>query len=179
MELTEIEPAASNPVDRMHTSFLGIVKDFIDIIFNTGDLMDDDRTNRFGQAFKDAHYPGHLSRIPDKIREQIEDTGLKAKGASLKADQWKRIGQMMPVACCLAWRLGSRPGIGESGNTNVWLWWDVVSSLCTGMSLLYAHNISYDEAKRGVEELSKAAKGLLDLGIQLKPNWHMAMHYHE
>lgn len=89
MRLTTFEPAVSTVIEPMHNSYLGIVKDFTSILFNAEVLMDGERTERFGRVFRDAVYPSRLSRIPDRIREQIEDTGLKANCANLKADQWK------------------------------------------------------------------------------------------
>lgn len=176
MRLTGFEPAASSVIEPMHNSFLGITKDFVDILFNADVLMDEERTARFGDVFRDATYPGHLSRIPDQIREQIEDTGLKAKGASLKADQWKRVLQMLAVGLFIAWE-DDLEEMREKVDLETW--WEVVIALCTGMRILHAHNISYRDAVVGVEALAKAAKGLIKLGLALKPNWHVAMHYHQ
>ncbi|KAJ9115763.1 hypothetical protein QFC24_006871 [Naganishia onofrii] len=161
MRLTTFEPAASSVIEPMHNSYLGIVKDFTSILFHADVLMDGERTEKFGRVFKDAVYPSHLSRIPDRIREQIEDTGLKANGANLKADQWKRLSQMLPVVAFIEWEEDEEE---MREGTDMDRWWRVIIELCTGMRILHAHNITYREAVVGVEALSRAAKYILLYG---------------
>lgn len=83
---------------------------------------------------------------------------------------------MLPIACLIAWQddeeeLRIKVDLGK--------WWQVIISLCSGMRILHAHTITYREAVVGVQHLSIAAKALLELGLPLKPNWHMSMHYHQ
>lgn len=61
------------------------------------------RSDAFCQVLENALYPGHLGRLPSRVTKQIIGSQKRA-GAMIKADQWKRVIQMLPVALYEAWR---------------------------------------------------------------------------
>lgn len=108
--LAGFQHAASNPVDPLHNSFLGLVKSFVGMLCRgENDLFEGvlpdgtPRIEAFRQIFEQAYYPGHLGRLPSRVTQQFTSSKKRA-GAGLKADQWKRIIQMLPIALFAAWR---------------------------------------------------------------------------
>lgn len=126
MRLVGFDPVTSSPLDPMHNSFLGLTMAFINMLFKY-DLLPGTQADRFRDTFEDATYPGHLGRVPARVGKQLrkkppltayeekeeeETTGERKEkqkrnrkiGSGLKADHWKRILQMLPVALFNAWR---------------------------------------------------------------------------
>ncbi|KAJ9091850.1 hypothetical protein QFC21_007048 [Naganishia friedmannii] len=161
----------------MHNSFLGLMKDYVERLFANG-LLEGARSKEFASVFSDAIYPGHLTKIPNRIRELIEDIGLKGSGIMLKADEWKRIMQMLPVALFKGWRDTATDAFDPSED-QVQRRWEITIYLCRGLRGLHARRITYNEARSGVDKIAEAAKGLLKEKKVLKPKWHLAMHYHD
>lgn len=56
-------------------------------------------------------------------------------------------------------------------------WYLAAIQLAAGLRILHAHSISLTDARNAVEDLSQAARRLLNLGVRLTLNWHLAMHY--
>jgi hypothetical protein len=118
IRLVGFEHAASNPVDPMHNSFLGIVKAFVDTLAHGKKVLRKGREiDRFVDVLTKAVMPGHLGRIPESVGERYKGPKktrglpipLQAEaedgkgGMVLKAEHWKRILQMLPVALYYAW----------------------------------------------------------------------------
>lgn len=112
-KLIGFEHAASSPVDPLHNSFLGLVRSFVTMLLNgalfEGELGGESRLDVFCQVFENALYPGHLGRLPNRITKQIiglrrQNTHRGLVGSGLKADQWKRVAQLLPLALYAAFR---------------------------------------------------------------------------
>lgn len=115
MRLVGFNTAATSPLDPMHNSFLGLTMAFVNWLFEC-DLLPGTQADRFRATFETASYPGHLGRIPARVGKQLRMKGKKRKraeeseatekkvGTGLKADHWKRILHMLPIALYNAWR---------------------------------------------------------------------------
>ncbi|KAG7562023.1 hypothetical protein FFLO_02495 [Filobasidium floriforme] len=181
LRVAGFEHGRSNPIDPLHNSFLGLSKAFVNWLFQhdmfAGELDGVSRKTIFCDVYENADFPGHLGRIPARISRQFSSDKKKA-GAGLKADQWRRVVQMLPVALYCAWRTQDGDEIDPIIRNRV-LWYRAALSLTAGLRILHAHSISMDHAEGGVQDLSNAASQLLALGVHLTINWHMAMHYAE
>lgn len=196
MRISGFEHGASNPVDPLHNSFLGLSKAFVNWMFQhdmfRGEVGGVSRQKIFCDIYENGNFPGHLGRIPARIARQFTSSRKRA-GAALKADQWRRVVQMLPVALYCAWRTEEGDSIDaedfsdepDEDDTeapvirNRVLWYRAALSLTSGLRILHAHSLSMDSAEAGVQDLADAATQLLDIGIHLTINWHMAMHYAE
>ena len=89
------------PPDPMHNTFLGIARAWFAMIMNSK-LFSSQSRALFGAVFQNASYPSHLGRLPQRIVTQMtrdtESSKERRAGASLKADEWKRAMQVLPVA---------------------------------------------------------------------------------
>lgn len=191
IRLVGFEHAASNPVDPMHNSFLGIVKAFVHTLTHGKKVLRKGREiDRFVDVLTKAVMPGHLGRIPESVGERYKGPKktrglpipLQAEaedgkgGMVLKAEHWKRILQMLPVALYYAWRSIGSDGLIED-DRELGRWYRVAVDISIGVRTLHARRIAYDEAVVGVTRLARAAKAFRALGGNLTTNWHIAMHY--
>ncbi|KAJ9091490.1 hypothetical protein QFC21_007190 [Naganishia friedmannii] len=133
------------------------------------------------------------TKKPEPLNQaEQEDAKTGKLGTGIKADTWKRIAQILPVALVNAWGMhrindfsSETPSVAEgpdgSRHTNGTrsLWYQAALGLCAGLRILHAHNITYDDARMGVDILAGVAKSLLSLGAKLTINWHISMHYAE
>lgn len=195
--LSGFDQGASNPVDPLHNSFLGLVRSYVSMLCKAENgLMEGffaDGTARmdvFREVFETAYYPGHLSRLPARVTQQFTSSKKRA-GAGLKADQWKRVSQVMVLALWAAWR--SEQGDDsledieqpleeedpETVSQDRSRWFNATVSLAAGLRILHAHNIALREAEAAVDDIANTAKEILTLKEHLTINWHNAMHYAE
>ncbi|KAG7570959.1 hypothetical protein FFLO_01053 [Filobasidium floriforme] len=180
LELVGYQHSASNPVDPLHNSFLGMAKSLVNMVLGIdrlfdGELAGEDRMERFTAVFERASVPGHLGRIAQRIALQFTSRKKKA-GSGLKADQWKRVVQMLPVALYASWRSEDSDAICPTEIDRV-RWYSAILSFCAGIRILHAHSITQNDADDGVQYLADAACSILSLDGHLTPNWHIAMHY--
>ncbi|KDN42383.1 hypothetical protein RSAG8_06874, partial [Rhizoctonia solani AG-8 WAC10335] len=94
------------PVDAMHCLDLGVTKSIArDIIFNTGMLRkrfhgedyEDCPEGRFNALLARTIFPHHCSRLPTRASKM---------GGRTKAEQWRLLCLVMPLAYFEAWRIG-------------------------------------------------------------------------
>ncbi|KAG7530175.1 hypothetical protein FFLO_05223 [Filobasidium floriforme] len=176
--LTGMSHSKSAPVDPLHNLYLGLVKSFVNLLCDNdlfeGELDGTPRIELFAGVFNRARYPGHLGRLPSKVTRQV----LAGRAAGLKADQWKRIAQLLVHALSPARR--SREGEEDVPfRRNRSLWFAAAVSLCAGIRILDSHFISLSDAEDAVEDLAICSRTILRLGGRLTINWHNAMHYAE
>ena len=111
LRLIGMDHGHSSPVDGLHNSFLGIAKSFVNMTFQRkvfgASLLDDYKDDEFGEdarieafcaVFESATYPGHLGRLPSRVTKQFARADRDRAGSGLKADQWKRIAQLLLIA---------------------------------------------------------------------------------
>ncbi|KAH8090930.1 hypothetical protein HD553DRAFT_260338, partial [Filobasidium floriforme] len=153
LELIGYQHSASNPVDPLHNSFLGMAKSLVNML--------------------------------------LANESLFKAGSGLKADQWKRVVQMLPIALYVAWREEESDDISfepveqdpddepapPEPSTDRRKWYSTILSFCSGIRILHAHSITQQDADDGVQYLSNAAQSIIQLDGHLTPNWHIAMHY--
>lgn len=200
--LAQFEHASSSPVDPLHNSFLGLVKSFVNQLFVfelfedpdfhpdwAGMNQDESSRDSFKAVFENSIYPGHLGRLPNRVTRQFvpEGRGKRAAGGGLKADQWKRIAQLLPLALYAAWRGANDDDIedyepedpdDESGKRRSrWGWYQAATALTASLRTLHAHSLSVEDAEHAVTDISDVAKAILSFGGHLTINWHIAMHY--
>jgi hypothetical protein len=194
IRLIGFEHAGSNPVDPMHNSFLGIIKAFVDTIVYRKRLLKDARmAARFVEVLTQAIQPGHLGAIPFSVGQRFKKAAPNGRtstpaatpgetvedsksGMLLKAEQWKRIMQLLPIALYSAWRNDNADTIVDD-ERRLPEWYAVAMDLCVGMRILHARTISHEESKVGASHLASAARKFHELGGNLTINWHVAMHY--
>ncbi|KAH8083100.1 hypothetical protein HD553DRAFT_343093 [Filobasidium floriforme] len=109
--LCGFEPSDSAPTDPLHNSFLGLVKSFMNMLLKSdlfeGSIEGEARIDVFKSFFEEADYPGHLGRLPTYAIGQLvrQSVGERTHiGSGLKADQWRRVIEMLPIALYVAWR---------------------------------------------------------------------------
>lgn len=186
---TEFQHARSNPVDPMHNSFLGLVRSFVAHLFRfdlfEGEINEIPRAEIFTAFFEQALYPGHLGRLPHRVMRQIM-SDRKNAAAGIKADQWKRVSQMLPVGLALAWANQDDNRISEDDMdlsedtvSRRRIWYSCAVKLCAALRILHAHSLSVADAEDAVEDLSQVSQSLLSMGVNLTINWHVSMHYAE
>ncbi|KAG7553631.1 hypothetical protein FFLO_02986 [Filobasidium floriforme] len=185
VQLVGFQHSYACPVDPLHNSFLGIGKSLINMLFDNNLLeglhFEDSRRDIFTAVFEEANYPGHLGRIPARVTRQFATNKRGKAGSALKADQWKRIVQLLPLALFMGFRAedsdnipGKKRRSDESEQTtdgprrNRAEWYRLALLVTASLQVLHAHAISVT-----------AAVGLLSLGQHLSINWHNSMHYAE
>lgn len=108
VQLVGFQHSYACPVDPLHNSFLGIGKSLINMLFDNNLLeglhFEDSRRDIFTAVFEEANYPGHLGRIPARVTRQFATDKRGKAGSALKADQWKRIVQLLPLALFMGFR---------------------------------------------------------------------------
>ncbi|KAJ7120571.1 hypothetical protein C8R43DRAFT_1136739 [Mycena crocata] len=173
-------PIKCAPLDFMH-NFYGIVKDFWMSVIVDGYLFDADRWRQFESTINESIWPSGIGRLPDN---------LSTNHSQQKADQWRRLCRVQPVLLFLAWRESHTDNISSTApkippqstsrpkfrrNTSeiykLGLYLSVVESI------LAAKSITIYDAERAQRYLQMFCQGCLRLGIPLKPNHHLAMHY--
>jgi hypothetical protein len=199
-----MEHAGSSPVDPLHNSFLGIAKAFVNMLFKHDIFSEEEDRQVFMAVFEKACYPGHLGRLPSRITKQFA-SDRRLAGSGLKADQWKRIIQVLPIALFVALRDPENDQIDDvdqepidfqareptplpNGRArkrkrqsdvrrNSREWYRVAIMICSALSTLHSHTISIREAMSAVDDLAGASTAILAMGETLTINWHIAMHY--
>ncbi|KAG7531803.1 hypothetical protein FFLO_04108 [Filobasidium floriforme] len=173
-KLIGMEHSKSAPLDHLHNLYLGLVKSFINILTQNdmfeGDIEGRSRAEVFSSIFNQAQYPGHLGKLPSGVTKQM----MSGKAAGLKADQWKRVSQLLVHAL-------SKPRRSDEADIpfkrNRKLWFGAAVSLCSGIRVLDSHKISLSDAEAATEDLAICARTMISLGAKLTINWHNAMHY--
>ncbi|KAH8077774.1 hypothetical protein HD553DRAFT_252736, partial [Filobasidium floriforme] len=204
LRLQGMEHAGSSPVDPLHNSFLGIAKAFVNMLFKHDIFSEEEDRQVFMAVFEKACYPGHLGRLPSRITKQFA-SDRRLAGSGLKADQWKRIIQVLPIALFVALRDPENDQIDDvdqepidfqareptplpNGRArkrkrqsdvrrNSREWYRVAIMICSALSTLHSHTISIREAMSAVDDLAGASTAILAMGETLTINWHIAMHY--
>lgn len=200
MRLTGMEQARSSPPDPLHNSYLGLAKFVVQTLFKNGMFEghrgNDTRLDLFKEVYTNAEWPSHIGRLPNRIVDQFTATRINA-GSNLKADEWKRILQLLPVALFQAWandendiipagtieyeELGDDSERQEQDGVkrDRAAFYSAILSLCVGLRALHAHSISADQADAAMQDISQSAIGLLDLQVRLTINYHAAIHFAE
>lgn len=170
-----------------------------------GDLRQDDVPGSSIQPESEQSSRPRKQKGKSKITDINRDYAVSEVGTGIKADTWKRIAQLLPVALYAAWKADDSHEIMMSHpedvfypvpansldkhqpadpeqlplNRNRRLWYQAGLALSAGLRVLHAHHLSYEDAVMGTKTLSVAANMLLSLGAHLTINWHLAMHYSE
>ncbi|KAI0092819.1 hypothetical protein BDY19DRAFT_903565 [Irpex rosettiformis] len=92
-------PAQNSPLEFMHSTFLGEIHHVMqEIIVGGGMLTARNRKNKPKEKLRkflaDVEWPGSIGRVPSKVDE-----------GSLKADQWRNLVNVLPVALYCAWEV--------------------------------------------------------------------------
>ncbi|KAH8079625.1 hypothetical protein HD553DRAFT_254952, partial [Filobasidium floriforme] len=206
LRLLGVDHGHSSPVDGLHNSFLGIAKSLVNMLlqrrlFSPSSLEDyiedevdeDDRIAAFVAVFEEAVYPGHLGRLPARVTKQFATDREKA-GSGLKADQWKRIMQLLPIALFMALKgetdqipdrdLDNPSEIDAEGEVDVLANLPTLHGGIAPSQRPQPDRPKKKKAKRGkrlvaVDDLSQAAQDIMASGGRLTINWHIAMHHVE
>lgn len=98
-ELPDWLPGRDSPVEFMHAIFLGEEKHVLHGIVSAGGLLTTVRGShkpreRLEQFFETVEWPGSVGRIPSNVLE-----------GGIKADQWRHIAAILPVALFVAWQV--------------------------------------------------------------------------
>jgi len=128
------------------------------------------------QVLCNVTWPSQIGRIPKSVIQQMTSN---TKGSNVKADEWNRVRNILPVMLWMAMRNVNSDdidGIGPIKSKRIQLF-HAVLTLCSGLRTLLSRTITRREAKQAQLELSKAAVQLLHNGMPMTINWHLAMHY--
>lgn len=128
----------------------------------------------FDEAITSVTWPSNIGRLPSGSLSQI---CLTKSAASIKADEWNRVRNALPVALWLAWRdintgalrlcfKHDRPGI-----------YSAVLNFCSFARVMMSRSITVADSERAGDLFSLACSGLLAAKMPLTINWHLAVHY--
>ncbi|KEP46026.1 transposase family Tnp2 protein, partial [Rhizoctonia solani 123E] len=174
------------PVDTMHCLDLGVTRSIArDIIFNTGMLRkrfrgqdyEDSPEARFNAFLARTIFPHHCSRLP---------TSAGKMGGRTKAEQWRLLCLVMPVAYFEAWRVDDtipdgdprdRPHLNDCfPSRNPRHYYANVLRYCLASTLLTRHRITLDEIQQGAMFLEQVGTVFTDMNVHLTPSFHAATH---
>jgi hypothetical protein len=125
--------------------------------------------------------------------DNAKDYAQLADNHSLqKADQWRTLCNTQHIFLWLAWRDSQTdeiktkaPDIPPQAKKPVSFkrklpeLYDMILYLAVAERILSSRSITINDAKRGVDYLQRYCEIGLRLGVNLKPNHHLAMHYVE
>ena len=182
VKLLGFNHAWTAPANPMHNTFLGIARAWFAMIVNSR-LFSLIGHDNFSAVFENAEYPIHLGRLPRRIIRQLaRDTGgsrEKRVGASLKADEWRRVMQLLPVALYMGLKEAddsisavdpgnpshtSRSGASQRLNDdntpslsrfrNPRRVYDTCILVCSALQIFHSRTISLQDAEAATEDLS-------------------------
>ncbi|KAJ2926230.1 hypothetical protein H1R20_g10867, partial [Candolleomyces eurysporus] len=135
---------------------------------------------RFENAINSIQWPSHISRLPKNLGE---NQSLK------KADEWRRLLTVAPVILWISWKDGNdeipdtAPPVGptEKISTNHSRkrrsLYSAILFLCAGVRVLSNKTVSMAQAAIGQQYLKRYCLQMLELGVVLTINHHLAMHF--
>ncbi|KAL7283633.1 hypothetical protein ACG7TL_003069 [Trametes sanguinea] len=179
-ELPGWMPIQTNAIDFMHNIYLGIVKHEFDTVIIGGYLLDAASWRLFQDLVNSIQWPSGIGRLPKNLGENH---------SLQKADQWRCWCNIKPTILWLIWRddndkiCSNAPLIPAQSNSpptfrrSLREIYKCTLYSSTAERLLARKSITLEHVRRGQRYLRKYCVGLLELGVHLVINHHMAMHY--
>ncbi|RDB19230.1 hypothetical protein Hypma_013499 [Hypsizygus marmoreus] len=174
-------PITSAPVDFMHNIY-GIVHDHWSETIVNGYLFDAPRWQAYEDTINATIWPSGIGRLPDN---------LGSNHSLQKNDQWCRLANVQPTLLWLAWRNKTNDKIcaiapdvpaQSTSPPKFQRKTDEIYILSLYLSvverILAAKEVTLYDVGRAQRYLKLFCQGALRLGIHLKPNHHLAMHYY-
>ncbi|KAL7282470.1 hypothetical protein ACG7TL_003941 [Trametes sanguinea] len=170
----------THPCNECLKHFLGLVKHGFDTVIVSGYLLDAASWRLFQELINSVQWPSGIGRLPKNLGENH---------SLQKADQWRCWCNITPTILWLIWRDQndkirlSAPPIPAQSNSppgfrrSLSEIYKYMLYLSTAERLLARKAITLEIVRRGQRYLRKYCLGLLDLGVHLVINHHMAMHY--
>jgi hypothetical protein len=132
-----------------------------------------DRSSKFDNALAGITWPSSVGRLATHKVKQITSGGT---ASSIKADEWTRVRAVLPIALWLAWRNEETDKIESEREMKVY---NAVIAFVASLRVLLSRSITLTDAEYAQDQLSSVCKTLLQCGMPLTINWHVAMHYHD
>ncbi|KAI0631156.1 hypothetical protein C8Q77DRAFT_1062169 [Trametes polyzona] len=170
-------------IDFMHNFYLGIAKEMYMAFLVRGYLLNKEMWRSLEETVNSIRWPSGIGRLP---------TNLGENHGFAKADQWRRFVNVQSTILWTVWGNGHDEirhtppappanakkveGFSRSDLREIY---EVFLFASVAERVLASKSISMDEVKRGHAYLRRCCERMLELGIHLLPNHHLAMHYPE
>ncbi|TFK48361.1 hypothetical protein OE88DRAFT_1684365 [Heliocybe sulcata] len=172
-------PIQNAPLDPMHNIY-GIVAHFHASVIVAGYLLNAAQWRSYEKYINNIIWPSTIGRLPTNLSEQH---------SLQKCDEWRRWCNIQPTILWLCWRddSGNIPDISppiprQSTSQPTWdrslcKVYKLALYLSVAERILAAREISMNEVRRGQRYMRLLSEGLIELGVSLTINYHLAMHY--
>ncbi|KAF8119204.1 hypothetical protein EV363DRAFT_1400949 [Boletus edulis] len=172
-------PSRRSPIDFMH-NFYALVKRFVYDVLTAGHLLDASGWVLYEATINSIIWPSGIGRLPRNLND---DHALP------KADQWRRLSNILPFVLWICWRdqagsiRSTPPTIPVTVKTrptfqrDIQLVYKLSLYLAVSERILAGKSISPTDVDRGQAYLQLYCQGLQSLGVHQTINSHLAMHY--
>jgi hypothetical protein len=157
-----------------------MTEDLFGFIIKSGFLDEQDKSSTrydlLEAGLSVVSWPSHAGRVAASVVKRTVNAGTPV----LKGDEWNHLRILLPAALWLALRDPATDEISTGFDQLTKRrpdFFRAVVNFCAAIRILSQRSISPAEADDAQEALAGAARALLGLGMKMRPNWHIAMHF--
>ncbi|KAF8595016.1 hypothetical protein BDV93DRAFT_576770 [Ceratobasidium sp. AG-I] len=174
------KPYTNAPLDLMHNLYLGIVKSLWWLLIAAYYFSQSQR-EAFDSFVSSVEWPSGIGRLPKR---------LATKGGLRKADEFRRLITVLPIALFVVWKhpqdnsipdcaeaIHPKSNYREDHKRSRQKIYDLVVLLSAASRLFTSWSVTLDDVSHAQRLLQQYCQGLLRLGVKLQPNHHWSMHY--